>query len=68
MLESLAKRLGRQRINRGKEPVWESAEFPDLFPLSIPHHGGRDLAIGTQRSILNQLEDDMAAWEDKLGV
>jgi len=46
--------------------MWVSSEFPTLFPLSIPHHGGRDLAIGTQRSILDQLEDDVLAWEGKL--
>lgn len=45
--------------------MWESTEF-DLYPLSIPRHGGRDLAIGTKRSILDQLEDDVQAWEQRL--
>jgi hypothetical protein len=45
--------------------MWESEQF-DLFALSIPDHGGKDLAIGTQRSILNQLEDDVLAWEERL--
>jgi hypothetical protein len=66
-LERFARRLGRRSVKkRGKEPMWESAEFDDLFVLSIPHHGGRDLAPGTQRSILDQLEDDILAWEEKL--
>ena len=64
-LEKLAGQLGREPVQRGKEPMWESAEF-DLYPLSIPRHGGRDLPIGTKNSILNQLEDDILAWEEKL--
>lgn len=52
---------------RGKEPMWENIEFDELFPLSIPRHGGRDLSVGTQRSILDQLEDDVLAWEVRLG-
>jgi len=66
-LERLAKRLGRKLVKRGKHPMWESTEFVDLFPLSIPHHGGRDLPPGTKRSILDQLEGDLLAWEEKLG-
>jgi hypothetical protein len=66
-LERLAKRLGRKKVNRGKEPVWVSDEFDKLFPLAIPHHGGRDLAPGTQSNILNFLEDDILAWEERLG-
>jgi hypothetical protein len=62
-VESLARRLGRKPVNRGKHPMWESAEFPRLYPLSIPHHGAKDLSIGTRNSILEQLEDDVAAWE-----
>ncbi len=46
--------------------MWESTEFPDLFVLSIPHHGGKDLALGTKRSILDLLEDDMLAWEERI--
>lgn len=64
-VESLAAALGRTRANRGKHPMWVSA-FPGLFPLSIPAHGNKDIAIGTRRSILNQLEEDIAAWEEKL--
>jgi hypothetical protein len=65
-LEGLAGKLGRKPVKRGKEPTWESEEFSDLRPLSIPHHGGRDLALGTRNSILNQLEDDVNAWDMKL--
>lgn len=65
-IASLAKRLGRRKAKRGKEPVYESIEFNDLFPVSIPHHGGKDIPIGTRNSILNQLEDDIHAWEFKL--
>lgn len=64
-LEKLAGQLGRQSVKRGKEPMWESAEF-NLFPLSIPRHGGRDLPVGTKNSILDQLEDDILAWEEEL--
>jgi hypothetical protein len=65
-LQGLAKRLGRKPVKRGKEPMWESREFADLYALSIPDHGGKDLAIGTKNSILNQLEDDIFAWEERL--
>ena len=66
-LESLAGRLGRKLVKRGKEPMWENTKFDQLYALSIPHHGGRDLSLGTQRSILDQLEDDVLAWEEWLG-
>ncbi len=64
-LEKLAAQLGRKRVKRGKEPIWESADF-NLFPLAIPHHGGKDLPPGTKNSVLNQLEDDILAWEEEL--
>lgn len=64
-IESIAKRLGRKKVNRGKEPMWESC-FERLFVLSIPNHGGRDIPPGTKASILDQLEDDVFAWEDEL--
>lgn len=65
-LESLARRLGRKLENRGKHPIWQSTEFDDLDALSIPHHGNRDLPPGTRNSILNQLEDDILAWEERI--
>jgi hypothetical protein len=68
-LERLARRLGRQkRTDRGKEPIWESTVFNDLFPLSIPHHGSKDLAVGTKHSILDALEDDILNWEERLAA
>lgn len=65
-LESLAKRLGRRREGkRGKEPVWVSESFC-LFPVSIPHHGNRDIPTGTKNKILDQLEGDILEWETLL--
>jgi len=58
--------LGRKKVNRGKEPMYENDAFPHLRPLSIPNHKGRDLPLGTKNSILTQLEDDQAAWEEAL--
>ena len=64
-IESVARQLGRKKVNRGKEPMWESC-FPHLFVLAIPHHGGRDIPTGTKHSILNQLEEDVLAWDETL--
>lgn len=64
-LEKLARMLGRKQDKRGKEPTWVHDELP-VYPLSIPHHGGRDLAPGTRNSILDVLEDDLLAWEEML--
>lgn len=48
--------------------MWVNGTFPNLRPMSIPHHGGKDLSPRTKSSILNQLEEeDVAAWEDKIG-
>ena len=65
-LEALARMLGRRQDKRGKEPTWVHDELP-VYPLSIPHHGGRDLKPGTRNNILNALEDDVMAWEERLG-
>ena len=65
-LQSLAQRLGRKAVVRGKEPTWDSDVFMELRPLAIPDHGGKDMAIGTKNSILNQLEDDLNAWEEQI--
>jgi len=65
-LESLAIRLGRDKSDRGKEPTWVNKQFPYLRPLSIPHHGSRDLNKFTARGILNQLEEDIEKWEEVL--
>jgi hypothetical protein len=61
---NLAERLGRKKVNRGKEPTYES-EF-DIPVLTIPMHGSKNLKKGTQKSIFIQLEDDFIAWEQKL--
>ncbi len=61
-LESLAKELGRTRSNRGSEPTWVNLQFPELRPLSIPHHSG-DLNRHTAGSILDQLELDVERWD-----
>jgi len=45
-LERLARMLGRRQDRRGKEPTWVHDELP-VYPLSIPHHGGRDMTTGT---------------------
>jgi hypothetical protein len=65
-LESLAKRLGRVKSDRGKEPTWVNKQFPHLRPLSIPHHGSSDLNRFTARGILDQLEEDIEQWEELL--
>jgi len=48
--------------------MWVSTEFPKLPPLSIPDHGGKDYPPGTRKSILNQLEDDITAWDERIAV
>jgi hypothetical protein len=61
-LISIAQALGRRKEKRGKEPTWVSP-FPELLPLSIPDHEGRDIPRGTKNSILNQLENDIMSWD-----
>jgi hypothetical protein len=65
-LEAMAKKLGRTPARRGKEPSWVSVQFPELRPVSIPHHGSRDLSPGVQRNILESFYEDIGAWEDWL--
>ena len=38
----------------------------EVYPVSIPHHGNKDLALGTQRSVLDALEEDVLVWEERL--
>lgn len=62
-LISLARQLGRVIDPRGKEPTYVRERDPALSPpLSIPNHGGRDMKIGTVRSIVDQLLDDADEW------
>ena len=65
-IESVAIRLGRAKSDRGKEPTWVNKQFPYLRPLSIPHHGSRDLNKYTVGGILDQLEEDIECWEELL--
>jgi hypothetical protein len=66
-VQGLASRLGRKLVKRGREPNWASTEFPNLRPLSIPDHGGgRDLSPRVRKSCLNELENDIDAWDKKL--
>jgi len=46
--------------------MWENMQFPELFVLSIPDHGSRDLSPGVKHSVLNQLEGDIEAWDEWL--
>jgi hypothetical protein len=64
-LEALARRLGRRRAKRGKEPTWISDELSDRRPVSIPSHPG-DVNRFTARSILDQLEGDLDQYEELL--
>ena len=64
-LVSIAVALGRRRSKRGDEPTYLSDSFPDLRPLTIPSHS-RPLKRGTALNILDQLEQDVIAWEQVL--
>lgn len=62
--ESLARRLGRSPRS-GKHQVWQSDEFPWLRPFPIPTHS-RDLSPRVKTSVLDCLEEDVLAWEQRL--
>ena len=62
-LIGIAKSVGRELDNRGKEPTYTRKRDPALSPpLSIPNHGGKDLKSGTARNIIDQLIDDVDDW------
>ncbi len=67
-LERIAKSLG-QRLKgaqaRGREPSYENPAFPKTL-ITIPDHGPRDIAPGTQAKILDQIEEDVWRWKRKL--
>ena len=65
-LESLARAFSRELHSRGSEPNWVSTVFHDLRPISIPHHGGKDLNKFTARAILDQLENDIERFERQI--
>ena len=63
-LESLAKALGRVPSKRGKHQTWVNQTFDGLRPLSILHHGSKDLNRITANNILDQLELDIEKFEE----
>lgn len=65
-LERLAGRLGRECVRRGKHLLWESSSFPSLRAVAIPYHGGRELPEGTKINVLDQFEEDLIAWKQRL--
>jgi hypothetical protein len=69
-LEKIAILLERSQAKgpqaRGKEPTFVSTVFPKIHPITIPRHPGRDVAIGTAKAILNQLEEDVLRFERML--
>lgn len=63
VLISIAKRLGREKSKRGKEPTYVRAEDPRLFPpLSIPDHS-RPLKRNTAANIVDSLLSDIDTWQ-----
>jgi hypothetical protein len=65
-LVALAEQLGRVRDSRGKEPTYVRQLNPKLSPpLSIPGHTG-DLKVGTTKSIVQALLQDIDEWEEYL--
>src|SRR5579864_152353 len=56
-LTSLARRLGRKPVKRGKHPTWQSELIPTANPLSIPGHP--TIKATTAMSILDELEADI---------
>lgn len=62
----LAKKLGRAKSNRGKEPTWVKTDPPPFdYPLSIPQHP-KDVPVGTAGCIIDRLLDDVGVWESYL--
>lgn len=65
-LESLAIQAGRSRYSGGNHPMWMSA-FPSHRAFPIAHHGGNPfVAPRVQKVVLDHLEADAAAWEERL--
>lgn len=66
VLIKIAIQLGRKKHPRGKEPTYVRDKEPELSPpLSIPNHKGTALKTGTAKSIINQLLEDVEAWEEE---
>lgn len=64
-LKNLAKSLGRIPYPRGKGPTFINPRLPRSKPLTIPNHPGA-LPRYTAESILEQIEGDLFALEEKL--
>ena len=63
-LVAFAKKLGRERSERGKEPTYISTLLPYSRPISIPNHPG-SLKPLTAGNILDSFEQDLQALEEK---
>jgi len=63
-VKGFARALGRVPVNRGTHPTYVSTRFPDLRPVTIPHHS-KPLAPGTAGSILDSLELDLERIEEE---
>lgn len=61
-LVSIAKQLGRERVDTGKEPTYVNKDHPEWVPLSIPGHPG-DVKVGTCCRIIDALLSDIDEWE-----
>lgn len=61
-LVAIAKKLERSKANIGHEPTYIKGTDPTLRPLTIPGHAS-DLKVGTARSIIDQLLDDVDEWD-----
>jgi hypothetical protein len=60
----LAKRIGRKLADRGKEPTYIHTELPNRRPISIPGHP--TLSIGVKNNILDDLDGDLDAYEERI--
>jgi hypothetical protein len=65
VLVNMARSLGRKPSDRGKEPTFVNPLLPHRVPISIPSHPGA-LARYTAEGIIDQLEQDLSAFEEEL--
>ena len=66
-IQGLAARLGREKGELRQGADLGERRVSELRPLSIPDHGGgRDLSPRVRKSVLNELENDIDAWDQKL--
>lgn len=63
-LRQIAKQIGRERADQGKEPTYKSVYLHNSKPLSIPGH--TKLNKITVRNILDILSQDLDALEEML--